>query len=523
MSAVFSLPERKRWLRALLALAAVLAALLWLYRDTALGMVGIWLRSETFTHAFTVPPIALWLIWRRRARLATMLPKPVPWLLAPMAAVALAWLLGYLAAVNALTQFALVTLVVLSVPAVLGWQVARDIRFPLLFLYFCVPFGEFLIPLLMDGTADFTVKALQLSGIPVLRDGLQFTIPSGHWSVETACSGIRYLMASLMVGVLFAYLNYTSTLRRCVFVGVSIVVPILANWMRAYLIVLVGHLSGNEIATGADHLVYGWLFFGIVILLMLSIGAFWSQPEHALEASDPAPPAQSAGDVGVSLSVAVAGVLAVLALPHGLLARVQDVAAPSLSGATALVAPAQGWASTTQAPADWQNLYVNPTLRLERNFVRDGRHVGLQLAYYAAETPDSKLVSSANALGQGKDGPWAQVQRGSQTTQVGGRSIAWRTAELRHVSAALDDQNSGRVLVWQLYWVNGELTASEAWAKALLALNRLAGRGGDGAAIMVYTERISADQATQTLQDFVRDHLDALLAGLRQARHGERS
>jgi exosortase A len=281
MSAALPMPPQARrpWPRALGALALLLAALLWLYRDTALGMVGIWLRSETFTHAFTVPPISLWLIWRRRAQLARLTPRPVPWLLLPMALVALAWLAGQLVVVNAITQFALVTLLVLSVPAVLGWQVADAIRFPLLFLYFAVPFGEFLMPLLMDWTADFTVWALQRTGIPVLREGLQFTIPSGQWSVEAACSGIRYLMASLMVGVLFAYLNYRSMLRRWVFVGVSILVPIVANWVRAYLIVLLGHLSGNELATGADHLVYGWLFFGLVIVLLLALGAMWSQPE----------------------------------------------------------------------------------------------------------------------------------------------------------------------------------------------------------------------------------------------------
>lgn len=521
MSAVLPLPEDKRWPRALIAFGLVLAALLWLYRDTVQGMVAIWLRSETFTHAFTVPPIALWLIWRRRVRLARMTPQPVPWLLLPMALVALAWLLGYLVAVNALTQFALVTLLVLSVPAVLGWEVARDIRFPLLFLYFCVPFGEFLIPLLMDWTADFTVRALQLSGIPVLRDGLQFTIPSGQWSVETACSGIRYLMASLMVGVLFAYLNYRSMLRRWVFIGVSIVVPILANWVRAYLIVLVGHLSSNEIATGADHLVYGWLFFGIVILLMLSIGAFWSQPEQALESDMPAPqPPKSPRHAGRALVLAAAGALALLALPHGLLARVHHLAVPALSSLDALGAPAAGWASASQPPADWHNLYVNPTLRLERNYERDGQQVGLQMAYYAAETPDSKLVSSANALAQGKDGPWAQVQRGSQAVQAEGQSLTWRTAELRHVAVQLDNNESGRLLVWQIYWINGQLTASEAWAKALLALNRLAGRGGDGAAIMVYTARTSPEQATARLQAFVHDHLGSLLAGLRQARDG---
>ena len=125
-----------------------------------------------------------------------------------------------------------------------------------------MPFGEFLLPVLMEYTANFTVTALRLSGIPVYREGLQFVIPSGSWSVVEACSGVRYLIASFMIGTLFAYLNYRSTRRRLVFMGVSIVVPILANWLRAYMIVMLGHLSGNTIAVGVDHLIYGWLFFG---------------------------------------------------------------------------------------------------------------------------------------------------------------------------------------------------------------------------------------------------------------------
>jgi hypothetical protein len=45
-------------------------------------------------------------------------------------------------------------------------------------------------------------------GHPGLPRGLQFVIPSGSWSVIEACSGVRYLIASFMVGALFAYLNY---------------------------------------------------------------------------------------------------------------------------------------------------------------------------------------------------------------------------------------------------------------------------------------------------------------------------
>ena len=105
-------------------------------------------------------------------------------------------------------------MLVLAVPAVLGFEVALTILFPLLFLFFAVPFGEFTVPTLMEWTADFTVLALQLTGMPVYREGQHFVIPSGNWSVIDECSGVRYLMASFMVGTLFAYLNYRSYKRR---------------------------------------------------------------------------------------------------------------------------------------------------------------------------------------------------------------------------------------------------------------------------------------------------------------------
>ncbi|HEU5480480.1 MAG TPA: exosortase A, partial [Candidatus Tumulicola sp.] len=264
------------WPRALVALGVVLAVTVAAYFGTAAGMVAIWARSETFAHGFVVVPIALWLVWRMRSRLREIEPQP-SWLPLPfMAGAGFAWLAGEVGAVNALTQFAFVAMLVLAVPATLGLRVARAMLFPLGFLFFAVPFGEFLLPTLMAYTADFTIAAVRLTGVPVLREGLQvFSVPNGRWSVVEACSGVRYLIASVVVGTLFAYLNYRTMRRRLAFVGVSIAVPIAANWIRAYMIVMLGYLSDNKIATGVDHIIYGWLFFGLVMLIMFWIGSYW--------------------------------------------------------------------------------------------------------------------------------------------------------------------------------------------------------------------------------------------------------
>ncbi|MCX8115032.1 MAG: exosortase A, partial [Burkholderiaceae bacterium] len=258
---------------AALLVAALSLIMLFVYAETGRTMAAIWQSSDTFGHGFFVVPIALWLAWRRRSELARLSVAPFwPGVLL-VAAAGFVWMLGRLGAARVVEHFALVLMLQGAVVAVLGVRVARAVAFPLLFLLFAVPFGDAFVPYLIEWTADATVLALKLTGVPVYREGNNFAIPSGQWSVIDACSGIRYLVASLMAGALFAYLVYESVWRRTAFIAASVVVPIVANWLRAYFIVLIGHLSGNELAVGVDHLVYGWIFFGFVMLLLFSIGA----------------------------------------------------------------------------------------------------------------------------------------------------------------------------------------------------------------------------------------------------------
>ena len=169
-----------RWRLPLASLVLLLLAILVLHAHTVAGMVSIWARSDTYAHGFVVPVISLWLIWRIRHSLAALQPSP-SWLAALMLLGAAGlWLAGDLVAVNAATQLALVLLLVLSVPTVLGWSVAWAMAFPLGFLLFAVPIGDFMLPQLMEWTADFTVMALRVSGVPVYREGLSSSSRQGR-------------------------------------------------------------------------------------------------------------------------------------------------------------------------------------------------------------------------------------------------------------------------------------------------------------------------------------------------------
>ncbi|MDP2369100.1 exosortase A [Rhodoferax sp.] len=512
------------WRNAIPQVIGVIVAILLLYRETALAMVTIWYRSETFTHAFVVPPLVAWLIWRKRAQLALLTPQAASWVLLPMAGAAFVWLLGDLAGVNALTQLALVTLLVLTVPALLGLAVARCILFALLFLFFAVPLGEFMMPQMMAWTADFTVLALRLSGIPVFREGLQFVIPSGNWSVVEACSGIRYLIASVTVGTLFAYLNYQSTRRRLTFVLVSLLVPIVANWLRAYIIVMLGHLSGNKLAVGADHLIYGWAFFGVVIMLMFMIGARWSEPEPKPGSAqvEAAPARAVVGATKATWPFAlVVALLALVAAPHGAVWMLDN--ARSATAPSALVAPsalAIDWRLTAAPVAAFEPAFNDPSASAQGTYrSRDGKAVGLYLGYYRNQDYQRKLISSDNVLVRSKDPNWNQVASGSREIQAGTEPLAVRTAELRGASLA-GGATAERLVVWQIYWINGTITASDYLAKAYSAWFRLTGRGDDSAVIIVYTTKDQVHGSEALLQSFLSDNLPAIEALLAQTRQG---
>ena len=514
------------WRQALPALVLVLAALLAAYRDTVAAMVSIWSRSDTFAHAFLVVPIVLWLVWRQRHQLAAMQPQPSPWMLVPMAAMAFAWMLGDLASVNSVTQLTMTALLVLSVPAVLGLHVARAITFPLAFLFFAVPIGEFLLPQLMSWTADFTVYALQATGIPVYREGNQFAIPSGNWSVVEACSGVRYLIASFMVGTLFAYLNYRSARRRWIFAAISLAVPIVANWVRAYLIVLLGHLSGNRVAVGADHLIYGWLFFGVVVGLMYAIGSLWAEPapQNAASAAARAP---TSGDTrayprpegvwAVAAAVVLLGILPHLALLK--IGNIDDASPPQL---TRLTDVAGDWQASNSSTSAWQPAFQNPSAQLTSTFASHGREVGVYIGYYRAQSYTRKLVSSDNELVKTINPEWVQTSApGRRTIQTRTQTLTVRTALLRPAPSSRNPEQ--RLVVWHLYWVGDRLTTSDQWAKAYGAIDRLLGRGDDSAVIVLYAIDELPNRATASLESFAQANFDAIVAQLRQSRDGSRA
>ena len=485
------------WRVALPLMVLVLAVLFTVFFDTAHSIVNIWNNYETFTHGYIIVPICLWLIWKQRGDLASITPQPSKLGILVFGAAVFAWLLGELSNTPVVMHYAFAVMVSASVLALLGWRVARSIRFPLVFLLLAVPFGDALIEPMMNLTADFTVAALQLTGIPLYREGNTITLPSGVWSVVEACSGVRYLIASITLGIIYAHMTYRSIWRQMLFVLASILVPVLANGMRAYMIVMIGHLSEMKYAVGVDHLIYGWVFFGLVMLILFWVGGFWREDDQPAKTPVMQDKPLSVPPVAAwkffAVAVAMFAVAGAAPAYSSLVARFMAKQPPVMLQQPAI----ENW-RPTDAFTNWHPEFKNPAAQQMRYFLHQEQAAGLYIGYYRNQSPNAGLIGYGNVLAMPGGDQWRRLSESSVTLAA---------ANLR-VRQNLLAHNNQRLLGWYWYWVGDRFTDNAYVAKAYLALNRLLMRRDDSAVIVVfapYSER--PDEAAATLRQLLQDAL----------------
>jgi exosortase A len=262
----------RRFVPVLPALVLGLLVIGLLFRAEIVAAVGVWYVSTAYSHCFFVIPIAVYLAWDRREAVASVALRPMPWVGVLVLPLGLVWLAVERVGLMEGRQIMVVTMVELLFLAVLGWRMCWALSAALLYLYFLVPFGAFVTPLLQHFTASFIPVGLNLLGIPNYADEYTIDIPAGRFFVAEACAGLRFLIASIAFGALYSALIYRSPWRRAGFMLASIVVPVVANGFRALGIVVLGHVLGSAEAAAADHILYGWIFFSIVILLLVAAG-----------------------------------------------------------------------------------------------------------------------------------------------------------------------------------------------------------------------------------------------------------
>ncbi len=433
--------------------------------------------ASTFSYGLLIAPISLFRLGRERSALAGLRPEPAWLAILLMVPIGVLWMLGDVLEINLVHHFAAVLLLILGVWAVLGTRILRVIWFPLAYLLLMVPFGEFLVPTLMRWTADFAVLAVSASGVPVYQEGFIFSLPSGDFEVIKACSGIRFLMATLAAGVVFSWVAYQTWKKRVAFLVACVVVSIIGNLVRAWLVVMMVHLSDGRLA--GDHVTYGTLFYAAILLGLFVVGARHADAPTVARAMAAPDPAATHFRFSQLLPVAIAGILlvsATAAVPGTLRAR---MATAGFTDAPPFPASLAAYVGPGTAGVDWQPVQRGPAgVRAARYQAVDGtRPIDVYVASFDPAQRSGELTESDNQVHDPK--VWRQVA--SQSAH--GRD----EAVLRPVPGAPLPMAATRV-VWSWYVVNGAATTSRLYAKVLELEGLVVGRTPQQALVALSTQ-----------------------------------
>lgn len=254
---------------------ACAAAMLALYSHVLVKLVHDWATDDNYSHGFLIIPIALFLVWERRAALSS---SPVRPNIAGLAVVlgSLAVLVaGVLGVELFLTRISLVGVLAGSVLFLYGWRYLRLLAFPLAFLLLMIPvpailFNQVAFPLQLMASS-VGAAALSALHIPVLREGNVMILATTSLEVAEACSGIRSLVSLLTLGIIYGYFTEPRNGVRVLLAVATVPIAIAANAFRVAGTGVAASFYGAGAAEGFLHTFSGWLVFVSALAMLFGL------------------------------------------------------------------------------------------------------------------------------------------------------------------------------------------------------------------------------------------------------------
>ena len=185
---------------------------------------------------------------------------------------------------------AVVTLTFLLIWCAGGETWVRHFAFPVAFIFVAVPWPTTLetpvIQGLMRLVARIAAEAAMLLGTPAQVEGNLIRVSNGLVGVNEACSGIRSLQTSLMIGLLFGELKRLSLVRRVALVTCAVVIALLANFVRAVFLVHIA-ATKNLSEVGRWHDIAGYSIIALIFIATMGVAYLLARkPDGGRSSSD---------------------------------------------------------------------------------------------------------------------------------------------------------------------------------------------------------------------------------------------
>ncbi|WP_291327882.1 VPLPA-CTERM-specific exosortase XrtD [Desulfovibrio sp. UCD-KL4C] len=261
---------------AIFSFISVFAAWIVLYLNSFPSLLRRW-NTDDYSYCWIVVPLALYIAWQRRDMLPKILTPSVKSGYVALLVVAVLFFIGKAGSVDALVFVSMWLSIVVIVLFVFGLKSMKAFFFPLAILAFFIPPPPFINRMLTFKlrliSSDLSVRIMQLIDIPVYREGNVIDLGMIKLHVVDACSGLRYVFPTILLGILIGYWFNKRPWQRFIIFVTTIPIAIITNALR---IAIVGYIARNisvETAHNFFHEASGIIIYllSISFLVLLSL------------------------------------------------------------------------------------------------------------------------------------------------------------------------------------------------------------------------------------------------------------
>jgi len=246
----------------------LLALFVALFYPTFEGLYTRWIKwDESLSHGLLVNSVFIYLLY-----------KSLPWkeegnpkitsliVLSGLATCSIVWFFFRAANIYILEQLILIILLCGLYAASYGIKTVFSYRLLLLLPIFTIPVWDQLNSPLVNLSGFIVGKMVQLAGLPAVIEGNSIFIPFGQIVIADGCSGLRYFEIALALAYIIGLLNNYNERKLLPALIFAAALGLLANWIRIFILVLIGYESKMQSSLMANHEYFGWFIFGLMCL-----------------------------------------------------------------------------------------------------------------------------------------------------------------------------------------------------------------------------------------------------------------
>ena len=259
-------PHTQYWYSKLIPSALIMLAA-FLYFETTNTLFIRWVKwDESLSHGLIIVGLFFYFLFTSSPISAKKDSLPIRLLaLIALGGSSVTWYFSNLINLQIIEQLSLLSILVLLFMAVFGLQALKQYISLFLLLIFTIPIWDQLTDPLVNLSGFIVGKMVRLIGLPAVIDSNSIFIPFGEIVIADGCSGLRYLTISLAIAYIISYLNGYSLKRLLIALIIATAIGLAANWLRIFILVIVGYESQMQSSLMKDHEYFGWVLFAIIL------------------------------------------------------------------------------------------------------------------------------------------------------------------------------------------------------------------------------------------------------------------